>query len=92
VISTENITQNWYQGNEKGMMLSNCIFRMGGAALLLSNRNSDYFRAKYRLLHVVRIHKGASEESYKSVYQEEDSNGKIGVRLSKGLFSCPHSF
>jgi len=85
VVSTENITQNWYHGNEKGMMVSNCIFRMGGAAMLLSNRPADYFRAKYRLLHTIRIHRGSSEEAYRSVFQEEDMNGKTGVRLSKEL-------
>ena len=85
IVSTENITQNWYQGNERGMMVSNTIFRMGGAAMLLSNRPKDYFRARYRLLHTIRIHRGSSEEAYRSVFQEEDENGKIGVRLSKDL-------
>ena len=36
VIGTENITLNWYWGNEKSMLLSNCIFRMGGAAIAIS--------------------------------------------------------
>lgn len=29
VLSTENITQNWYRGNERSMLLPNTIFRMG---------------------------------------------------------------
>ena len=41
VVSTENITLNWYFGNDRSMLLSNCIFRMGGAAVLLSNRARD---------------------------------------------------
>nr|ACG45133.1 senescence-associated protein 15 [Zea mays] len=57
VLSTENITLNWYFGNDRSMLLSNCIFRMGGAAALLSNRRADAGRAKYRLLHTVRTHK-----------------------------------
>lgn len=85
IVSTENITQNWYRGNDRGMLLSNCIFRMGGAAMLLSNRRKDYFRAKYRLLHTVRTQKGRSDEAYLSVFQEEDDTGKVGVRLSKDL-------
>lgn len=85
VISTENITQNWYRGNERGMIVSNCIFRTGGAAMLLSNRPKDYFTAKYKLLHTIRIHRGSNEEAYKSVFQEEDEQGKVGVRLSKDL-------
>ncbi|KAG5521522.1 hypothetical protein RHGRI_033924 [Rhododendron griersonianum] len=57
VVSTEIITPNYYQGKERSMLLPNCLFRMGGAAILLSNRRSDRWRAKYRLLHVVRTHK-----------------------------------
>jgi len=85
VVSTENITQNWYRGREKGMMLQNCLFRCGGAAILLSNRWKDYWRSKYQLLHTVRIHKGASDKAYRSVYQTEDSNLEQGVYLAKDL-------
>lgn len=60
VVSTEIITPNYYQGKERSMLLPNCLFRMGGAAILLSNRRSDRWRAKYRLLHVVRTHRGNS--------------------------------
>lgn len=54
VVSTENITQNWYFGNEKSMLIPNCLFRVGGAAIVLSNRRFDKRRAKYQLMHVVR--------------------------------------
>ena len=46
VVSTENITQNWYFGNERSMLIPNCLFRVGGAACLLSNRLQDSWRAK----------------------------------------------
>lgn len=69
------------------MLVSNCLFRMGGAAMLLSNRTRDSWRAKYRLLHTVRVHKGQSDEAYNSVFQLEDADKKIGVRLSKGMSS-----
>ena len=39
------------------MIVSNCLFRLGGAAMLLSNKRSDASRAKYDLLHTVRVHK-----------------------------------
>ena len=29
VVSTENITQNWYHGIERSMLIPNTIFRMG---------------------------------------------------------------
>lgn len=87
VISTENITLNWYWGNEKSMLLSNCIFRMGGAAILLSNRRNDKARAKYELVHSVRTHKGADDKPFRCVYQEEDPTGRVGVALSKDLMA-----
>ncbi|XP_072979668.1 probable 3-ketoacyl-CoA synthase 20 [Typha angustifolia] len=85
VVSTENMTLNGYLGNNRSMLVTNSLFRMGGAAILLSNRRSDRHRAKYRLIHTVRIHKGADDRSYSCVTQEEDTDGKIGVSLSKDL-------
>ncbi|KAA6424520.1 MAG: beta-ketoacyl-coa synthase family [Trebouxia sp. A1-2] len=87
VVSTENITQNWYFGNERSMLIPNCLFRVGGAALLLSNKRKDYWRAKYELLHVVRTHMGANDQRYGCVYQREDSKGRVGVHLSKELMA-----
>ncbi|KAH7293931.1 hypothetical protein KP509_28G048600 [Ceratopteris richardii] len=87
VVSTENITLNWYWGNEKSMLLSNCIFRMGGAAIMLSNQRKEKCRAKYELLHSVRTHKGAYEKPFKCVFQDEDPTGRIGVALSKDLMA-----
>lgn len=87
VVSTENITQNWYWGNDRSMLLSNCLFRMGGAAILLSNRLFDRRRSKYQLIHTVRTHKGAEDKSYTCVYQKEDTDMKVGVSLSKDLMA-----
>ncbi|CAO2823966.1 unnamed protein product [Amaranthus hypochondriacus] len=87
VVSTENITQNWYWGNDRSMLLSNCLFRMGGAAILLSNKRSDHRRSKYQLVHTIRTHKGAEDKSYTCVYQKEDDNKTIGVSLSKDLMA-----
>ncbi|GAB4851016.1 3-ketoacyl-CoA synthase 11 [Ancistrocladus abbreviatus] len=87
VVSTENITLNWYWGNDRSMLLSNCLFRMGGAAILLSNKRSAARRSKYQLIHTIRTHKGADDRSYGCVFQKEDNNGKIGVSLSKDLMA-----
>ncbi|KAL2530372.1 3-ketoacyl-CoA synthase 11 [Forsythia ovata] len=87
VVSMENITLNWYWGNNRSMLVSNCIFRMGGAAILLSNKSSDRRRAKYQLIHTVRTHKGADDKSYGCVFQEEDDVKNIGVALSKDLMA-----
>ncbi|CAI9755872.1 unnamed protein product [Fraxinus pennsylvanica] len=87
VVSTENITQNWYFGNKKSMLIPNCLFRVGGSAVLLSNKSADRRRAKYKLVHVVRTHKGADDKAFHGVYQEQDSAGKTGVSLSKDLMA-----
>ncbi|KAM3390288.1 hypothetical protein ACQJBY_012093 [Aegilops geniculata] len=87
VVSTENITQNWYFGNHKSMLIPNCLFRVGCSAALLSNRGADRHRAKYSLKHVVRTHKGADDKAFNCVYQEQDSEGKTGVSLSKDLMA-----
>ncbi|KAK9179710.1 hypothetical protein WN943_028914 [Citrus x changshan-huyou] len=64
VVSTENITMNWYAGNDRSMLLTNCLFRLGGAAILLSNRSSDRRRSKYELVHTLRTHKGGDDRSF----------------------------
>jgi 3-ketoacyl-CoA synthase len=87
VVSMENITQNWYFGNRRSMLIPNCLFRTGGAAILLSNKGRDRSRSKYQLKHVVRTHKGADDKSYKCVYQEQDEAGYMGVTLSKELMA-----
>lgn len=87
VVSMENITLNWYFGNDRSMLVSNCLFRMGGAAILLSNRSSDRCSSKYQLVHTVRTHKGADDKCYNCVFQREDDAKKIGVSLSKDLMA-----
>ncbi|KAG9443440.1 hypothetical protein H6P81_014780 [Aristolochia fimbriata] len=87
VVSTENITQNLYFGNKKSMLIPNCLFRVGGAAVLLSNRSSDRRRSKYRLVHVVRTHRGAEERAFRCVFQEQDEKGNTGISLSKDLLA-----
>ncbi|XP_031113518.1 3-ketoacyl-CoA synthase 20-like [Ipomoea triloba] len=87
VVTMENLTLNWYTGNNRSMLVSNCIFRIGGAAILLSNRSSDRRRSKYQLLHTVRTHNGADDRSYSCAFQQEDAAQKTGVALSKHLMA-----
>lgn len=85
VVSTENITQNWYRGQDRSMLIPNCLFRVGGAAMVLSSRRRDRRRAKYELLHCVRTHMGRDDAHYRCVYQQEDEQGLCGVHLSRDL-------
>lgn len=84
VISTENLTQNLYTGNMKGMLLQNTLFRCGGCALMLSSRFTDAGYAKYKLLHTFRT-QVSEDASYNCVYQQQDSDGNLGVSLSKEI-------
>lgn len=69
------------------MLLSNCIFRMGGAAVLLSNKGRERRRSKYKLVHTVRTHKGADDKCYTCAFQQEDENRNVGMALSKDLMN-----
>lgn len=84
VISTENLTQNLYHGNERSFLLQNTLFRCGGAAVLLSNRWSDGYRAQFKLLHCIRT-QYVNEDSFGCVYETEDPEQHRGVRLSKDI-------
>lgn len=85
VVSTEMVTFNWYQGRNRSMLIPNCFFRMGCSAVLLSNRRRDFRRAKYRLEHLVRTHKGADDRSFRSIYQEEDEERIKGLAISRDV-------
>ena len=85
VVTTENVSLNWYPGTNRSMLITNCLFRTGCAAILLSNKKKDRRRAKYELSHIVRTHKGSDDRSYKCVFQEEDGGGRKGLTLTKEL-------
>ena len=38
---------------------------------------------RYELLHLVRTHLGADDTAFRCVYQQEDDEGFIGVKLAK---------
>ncbi|KAK8952449.1 3-ketoacyl-CoA synthase 10 [Platanthera zijinensis] len=85
VVSTEAVSFTWYAGRNRSMLIPNCFFRMGCSAVLLSNRRRDFRRAKYRLEHIVRTHKGSDDRSFRSVYQEEDECRIKGLAISRDL-------
>jgi 3-ketoacyl-CoA synthase len=84
VVSTEIITSQLYHGQERSFLVQNTLFRCGGAAVLLSNKWTDAYRALFKLLHVVRT-QYVSDDSYGCVYQTEDDYAMQGVRLSKDI-------
>lgn len=85
VVSTENITKNMYFGNDRSMMVSNCLFRCGCAAILLTSRFDARAQSKLKLLHLVRTNLAADEKAFECVQHLEDSEGKPGVSLQPSL-------
>ncbi|XP_057800297.1 3-ketoacyl-CoA synthase 20-like [Salvia miltiorrhiza] len=85
IMSLESPTSSYYLGNDRSKLLSNCLFRMGGAAVLLSNRPSDRHISKYELNHTHRTHRGADDRAYRCVLQEPDKEGILGMSISKDL-------
>ncbi|KAI4974009.1 hypothetical protein ZWY2020_041790 [Hordeum vulgare] len=82
VVSTETIGPSYYTGNKRSMQLVNILFRIGGAAKLLSTSRS---KARFRLGHFTRTITAANNAAYRCVYQEEDDKGNPGITLSKDL-------
>lgn len=85
VVITESISLNWYFGDDRSMLVTNCIFRVGTAAAIVTNDPACRARAKLELVKSLRTHHGADDESYNAAYQAEDEDGNVGIALKKDL-------
>lgn len=85
VVVSESISLNWYFGANRSMLVTNCIFRAGCAAVLLTNDPSCRRLAKMELLRSLRTHDGSEDDSYTAAYQAEDEEGNKGISLKKEL-------
>ncbi|GFP99566.1 3-ketoacyl-coa synthase 12 [Phtheirospermum japonicum] len=85
VVTSESLSLNWYNGNDRSMILANCLFRTGGCAMILTNAPSLREKAMFKLKCLVRTHHGWRDESYGCCEQREDDKGLIGVHLGKNL-------
>ncbi|KAK9099592.1 hypothetical protein Syun_026637 [Stephania yunnanensis] len=92
VVSTEMVAFNWYPGRNRSMLIPNCFFRMGCSAVLLSNRRRDFRRAKYRLEHIVRTHKGADDRAFKWAEVQGVSSEQGLVRGRRGCSKNQHHY
>ncbi|KAL0458236.1 UNVERIFIED_CONTAM: 3-ketoacyl-CoA synthase 20 [Sesamum latifolium] len=88
VVSTENTSSSAYAGSDRSKILANCLFRIGGSAILLSNKPSHRESSKYELLHAVHTQTASSNVSYRSIFREEDAEGYTGVTINKDLLTA----
>ncbi|XP_025804132.1 3-ketoacyl-CoA synthase 17-like [Panicum hallii] len=85
VVVTENTSLNWYFGENKHMLVTNCIFRVGTAAALVTDVPARRADAKYELVRTLRTHHGADDAAFHAATQMEDERGNQGVALTKDL-------
>jgi hypothetical protein len=64
-VPAEITTYCFYPGKVKDYLVANAIFRMGGAAVLMTNKPSLVKRCKYQLTHAVRVHTGQDDAAYR---------------------------
>ena len=84
-IPAEIVTSAMYVGHDRARMITNALFRAGGAAALFTNRRDLKSRAKYRLLQQERVHTGASDVAFKAMYYGPDEKGLTGIALTKDI-------
>eukprot|EP00879_Flechtneria_rotunda_P018307 GHRR01019204.1.p1 GENE.GHRR01019204.1~~GHRR01019204.1.p1 ORF type:complete len:344 (+),score=106.88 GHRR01019204.1:112-1032(+) len=84
-VPSEITTYCFYPGLQKDYMVANAIFRMGGAAIMCSNKKQFWCTAKYQLMHNVRVHTGADDNAYGCMGWGPDKEGVNGVYLRKDV-------
>ncbi|WOL02985.1 hypothetical protein Cni_G11705 [Canna indica] len=85
IVVTESTSLNWYHGDNRHMLVTNCIFRLGTAAALVTSDPARRPQAKMELVQTLRTHHGADDASYNAAIQMEDEDGNVGVALTKDL-------
>jgi len=90
VVSMENITQNIYCGRDRAFMLQNALFRLGGAAVMLTRDTTAVLgrpAPKWTIEHSTHVHTASNTDAYACVFQDIDREDRQGVRLDKALMS-----
>ncbi|XP_010248007.1 PREDICTED: 3-ketoacyl-CoA synthase 1-like [Nelumbo nucifera] len=85
VVVIESISLSWYFGDDRSMLISNSIFRVGCAAAMITNDPRRRKDAKMELVKSLRTHHGADDSAYTAAFQKEDELGNLGMSLKKDL-------
>ena len=64
------------------MLIVNCLFRAGGAAVMMTNEKQH---SKYELVHAERTHAAAKDEAFTCMGNTQDALGNKGVFLERAL-------
>lgn len=62
--TTEITTPAFYTGSEKSRLVTNLLFRMGGAAMLFTNKITPKLQPKYKLQAAIRVHQGPRDSAF----------------------------
>lgn len=81
VVTHENITTGLYMGTDRSYLLGNALFRLGGAAALLTTDHGRFPQAKYVLEHSLRTVTSKDDFSYSTMNYRMDGQGNAGVFL-----------
>lgn len=85
-VTTETTTPAYYRGNDRHRLVTNLLFRMGAAAVLLTDKPRLAGRGpKYVLQCRNRVHLGASEEAIGAIHYGPDAEGANGIYLGKNV-------
>lgn len=63
--TTEITTPAFYTGSDRSRLVTNLLFRMGGAAMLFTNKPTRRLQPKYKLKTAIRVHQGYIDAAYK---------------------------
>jgi len=63
--TTEITSPAFYTGTDRSRMVTNLLFRIGGAAMLFTNKPTVKLQPKYKLKTAIRIHQGYTDAAYK---------------------------
>ncbi|KAI5077006.1 hypothetical protein GOP47_0009071 [Adiantum capillus-veneris] len=85
LVASSEVMNTLYDGKERPMMVTNCLFRCAGNAVLLSNRKEDKRVAKMEVMRVLRVNTAWLDEAHNVVETCEDGDGIWGARLSPQL-------